>query len=434
MAKAWVLKNEKDLDNESSYKKFEIKDKHIEVTHTPRFMGFVWMIGGLICVGLMRSTGDYTGLIGGLIGIGIIWLISQALSTKLSKDIHLIFYAERDKKHEDYFGIDLKTNEILYVQHIYADPNDEHPATVYAFEPVTLENFKNYLANCSERYYKLVKDITPATRNTLRNIQFGETVWNWVWFVKKAENEKVKLGCIRIGYTGDTFARYVEIEDADYSKYFGKFTELRDAYKAFMEPEAPIFKKDSIKSLSKRLSQEEIQTLISIFNGDSRKCEVNIEKYFNKEFVAEYEYKGNASVSDFNGLKFLQHLFNEENTPFSPTVFSDEQVLKEPVIEKRVSTESEDNDENKSESQNTYVNQANDKYKNYGLISLICSIAAFVTIIPLSWVAGLIFGILSIKHTKEQCVPNDKKAVAGVIISSLEGLFLIFGTIGLIIG
>ena len=69
MAKAWILTSEQEINNDSSYEKFKIKDKHVEAEHTPGFMRYVWMIGGLVCIGLMRSTGDYSGLIIGLIGI-----------------------------------------------------------------------------------------------------------------------------------------------------------------------------------------------------------------------------------------------------------------------------------------------------------------------------------------------------------------------------
>ena len=206
-----------------------------------------------------------------------------------------------------------------------------------------------------------------------------------------------------------------------------------------MDSNSSTFNENNIKCFSKQLLQEEIQTLISIFNGDSRKCETLIEKYFNKEFITEYEYDGNANVSDVNGMNFLQHLSNKkEGEAFTPATFSNDQIIIETAHEKDSVAKTEQNVTSENETRNVasanVVNQPSDKYKNYGLISLICALGAFITILPLTWVAGLIFGILSIKHSKELETKRDGKAVAGVIISSIEAILAVLAIIGMIVG
>lgn len=320
MAKAWILTSEQEINNDSSYEKIKIKDKHIEVEHTPGFMRYVWMVGGLICIGLMRSTGDYSGLIIGLVGILIIWLISKSITVKTSKDLHLIFFAERDKKHDDYFAIELRTNEILYVQHIFADPSDDNPSTVYAFETLSLEQFKNYIANSSQRHYESVKDITPATITRLKTLQFGENEWNWINFIKRKENDKIEIGCFRISSYGKFDVKYAVLCNDDYNKYFGPYKKLHEEYAGFMNDAHSAFEDEKVKWFSNVLSQEDINKMIEIFNGDRNQCDMQIEKYFCKDFITEVEYSGNAYISDVNGICFLRDLADRANGKF---VFDD---------------------------------------------------------------------------------------------------------------
>lgn len=439
MAKAWILNSENEINEETQYNKFEVCDRHIEVEHTQGFMRYIWMIGGLICIGAMRSTGDYTGLIIGLLGLGVIWLISRAVTTKITRDLHLIFYTERDTKHDVFFAIDIKTNEILYVQHIFADPEDEYPATVYGFDVISLDEFKNYIADKSKHYYDIVKDITPSTVNLLKNIQFGETKWKWTWFVKQTVMDKIVLGCFRINTLGEAYAKYVEFSEEEYIKYFGSCQKLREMHPTFVNEDSVVLKDSNIRTFSKKLEDSEFQTLVNIFDGDQRKCDTQIEKYFNKEFITEFEYEGNATVCDVNGIKYLQHLSDEkEGEIFTPVTFSDDQIMEEPIVEKNPDIETEQDTTNGSVERNSSttstVNKTNDKYKNYGLISLICALGAFISIIPLTWVAGLIFGILSIKHSNELGTKRDGKALAGVIISSIECVIAVLAVIGMIVG
>lgn len=316
MAKAWILTSEQEINNDSSYEKFKIKDKHIEAEHTPGFMRYVWMVGGLVCIGLMRSTGDYSGLIIGLIGILIIWGISKLITVKTSRDLHLIFFAERDKKHDDYFAIDLRTNEILYVQHIFADPSDDNPSTVYAFETLSLEQFKNYIANSSQRYFESVKDITPATITRLKTLQFGEIEWNWINFIKRKEDDKIEIGCFRISAYGKFDVKYAVLCNDDYNKYFGSYKKLYEEYAGFMTDAHSAFEDENVKWFSNVLSQEDIKKMIEIFNGDRNQCDMQIEKYFCKDFITEIEYSGNAYISDVNGISFLRDIADNENTRF----------------------------------------------------------------------------------------------------------------------
>lgn len=316
MAKAWILTSENEINNDSSYERFKIKDKRIEVEHTPGFMRYVWMVGGLVCIGLMRSTGDYSGLIIGLIGILIIWGISKLITVKTSRDLHLIFFAERDQKHDDYFAIDLRTNEILYVQHIFADPNDDNPSTVYAFETISLEHFKNHVANSSKRYYEIIENITPETITRLRSIQFGEIGWSWINFIKRKEEDKVEMGCFRMSTMGEFAVKYAVLLNDDYDKYFGAYKKLHEEYTVFMNDTHSAFKDEKVKCFSKELSSEEIKKMIEIFNGDKNQSDAQIEKYFCKDFIIEVEYSGNAYVSDANGIAFLRDLASDTNTGF----------------------------------------------------------------------------------------------------------------------
>lgn len=316
MAKAWILTSEQEINNDSSYEKFKIKDKHIEAEHTPGFMRYVWMVGGLVCIGLMRSTGDYSGLIIGLIGILIIWGISKLITVKSSRDLHLIFFAERDKKHDDYFAIDLRTNEILYVQHIFADPNDDNPSTVYAFETISFEDFKNHVGSSSKRYYEIIENITPETITRLKSIQFGEMKWSWINFIKRKEIDKVEIGCFRMGTKGEFTVKYAVLHNDDYDRYFGAYNKLHEEYTVFMNDTHSAFKDENVKWISKELSPEEIKKMIEIFNGDKNQCDIQIEKYFCKDFITEVEYSGNAYVSDANGIGFLRDLAGGANTSF----------------------------------------------------------------------------------------------------------------------
>ena len=326
MAKAWILTSEQEINNDSSYEKFKIKDKHIEAEHTPGFMRYVWMIGGLVCIGLMRSTGDYSGLIIGLIGILIIWGISKLITVKTSRDLHLIFFAERDRKHDDYFAIDLKTNEILYVQHIFPDSNDDNPCTVYAFETISLEHFKNHVGNSSSRYYDAIKDITPDTITRLKTIQFGETGWRWINFIKRKEKDKVEVGCFRISIMGEFDVKYAVLCYDDYNKYFGTCATMHEEYAVFVSETHVAFKDEKVKWLSKTLSAEEIKKVIEIFNGDRNQCDMQIEKYFCKDFITEVEYSGNAYISDINGISFLRDIAGKSNRGFYFDDFEDSVV------------------------------------------------------------------------------------------------------------
>ena len=316
MAKAWILTSEQEINTDSSFDKFKIKDKHIEVEHTPGFMRYVWMVGGLVCIGLMRSTGDYSGLIIGLIGILIIWIISKLITVKTTRDLHLIFFAERDKKHDDYFAIDLRTNEILYVQHIFADPNDDNPSTVYAFETVSLEHFKNYVGNSSRRYYEMIENITTETITKLKSIQFGEIGWNWINFIKRKEQDKVEICCFRISTMGEFAVKYAVLHNDDYNKYFGAYKKLPEEYAVFINDTHSAFNDENVKWFSNELSSEEIKKMIEIFNGDKNQCDTQIEKYFCKDFITEVEYSGNAYLSDVNGIGFLRDLASNTDTGF----------------------------------------------------------------------------------------------------------------------
>ena len=327
MAKAWILSSEQEINSDSSYEKFRITDKHIEAEHTPGFMRYVWMVGGLICIGLMRSTGDYSGLIMGLIGILIIWGISKLITIKTIRNLHLIFYAERDKKHDDYFAIDLKTNEILYVQHIFADPNNENPSTVYAFETLPLDHLKSHVGDRSKRYYEIIKDITPETITRLKSIQFGEAKWSWINFVKRKEKDKIEMCCFRISTTGDFVVKYAILCDDDYNKYFGIYKKLHEEYAVFMNDTYGAFKDEKVKWFSNDLSPKEIKKVIEIFNGDRNQCDTQIEKYLCKDFITEVEYSGNAYISDVNGISFLRELADNANTSFCFDDFENDAIV-----------------------------------------------------------------------------------------------------------
>lgn len=306
--KVWVLNNEKEIEPDTYVKKNQIPDKHIELERTASFMRFVWMIGGLVCIGMMRATEDWSGLIVGLIGIGAIWLISKAVTTKLFKDIHLLFYAERDFKHDDYYAIDIKTNEILYVQHIFADPNDENPSTLYAFESVAFDDFKSYVRNCSERLYKKIEKITYENRKDLCNIQFGETNSSWINFLKKEENEIYQIGCLSIRKDGKVAAKYVELTKEIFENTIGRNDNIYGQYEMFIKTDFSSSRYESLCYVDRILDKEEKDEFVSIYNGNTSTCSEKIETLFIKDFINENEYSGNATTADIEGIKFLKKL------------------------------------------------------------------------------------------------------------------------------
>lgn len=303
--KAWITKSVREIEGNSSCEKFKVNDKHVEVSRTPAFMRFVWLIGGIFCIGIMTSGDGYAGLVMGIIGFLIIGLINRFLTTDISKDLHVICFIDRNKKQDEYIAIDINTNELLHVLNIFEDPDDENPMEYYGFEPFSLENFKGYLKSHSERLYESIEHLTPETVSELKKIQFGEVEWSWVNFVKMREGDTVELACFKVGVSGKVDAKYALLNNETYNKHFGVYEKIYDEYVAFYNEEHAIFKDENVKWFSKELSPDEFK---AIFNGDKNKSDTQIERYFCKDYVNEFVECGDANAMDINAFNFLREL------------------------------------------------------------------------------------------------------------------------------
>ncbi|MBE6757267.1 MAG: DUF4190 domain-containing protein [Ruminococcaceae bacterium] len=411
--KVWELKNEEFLETSHC----EVRDRRVKLEHTPKYLRWLWLIGGLPLLAAIKGIGGYLGPVVAFAGLGILLLIETFVKERMTKDLHLLFYTERDAKHDDFFALDLSTNDLLYVQHIFSNSDDEYPATLYGLEHVTFDQFKNYVSNCSARHYEKIKDISASS--ALKTIQFGEIDWRWVWFTKYNEGEDVVLGCFRIAASNSVQAKYARFSKEKYAKKFGECLHLQDVYAAFVRKDLPI-------GTVRHLNPDEIQIFTNVFNGDTRKCQTPIEKYFCKDFVIEYEYSGNATVSDYNGTRFLNYLQAEDaSEPFSLTVFDEEQLLKEEI------ESVEEKAENTEDIQEPAASATlNNPYKKYGIACLICSIAGLIPLNLPATVAAIVLGNKSIKYTDANAIERDRKAVIGRIVAFSEIGLLVLGIIG----
>lgn len=326
--KIWDVKSAKYIETGSCDKNFEMSDEHLELQHVSKSWTNVIMIGIFFALVVAELAEFYGGIASLLILVLLLvyWWGNKMFSEKMSKDLHFICCTEHpydDSKPREYFAIDIKTNELLYVRYIFDGAN-------YIFIETDLESLKKYIASKSAYYYGMIKDITSETIELLKDIQFGENKWRWVWFTKQKVKEMIKIGCIGIEISGDCYVKFAELTLDDYNHYFENCSKVEDVYRAFMNKKCIAFKDNRIRCFSRRLNRKENEMLVNIMMGDEKECNVLIERYMNVAFIEGDVHIGNACVIDMKLFEFLKYLsFGKKVDEFVPTVMVEEQTLKE---------------------------------------------------------------------------------------------------------
>ena len=97
------------------------------------------------------------------------------------------------------------------------------------------------------QHYDAIKDITQETITRKKTIQFGETGWRWINFIKRKETDKVEMCCFRISTEEEFVVKYAVLCNDDYNKYFGTYNKLHEEYAGFMNDNHGAFKDEKVK-------------------------------------------------------------------------------------------------------------------------------------------------------------------------------------------
>jgi len=413
MVEAWAIDRQNDINNGPYDKEFEVCDRHLELSRTPRAIGFLWLIGGIACIITMRA-GSYLGLAIGVLGMIAIKLIEMAFTQKSKRDLHLICYVKRKADLDIFFALDLNTNELLYVQH-HMDA-DKESADSCAFETVTLDFFKEYIRKCSLFNYEKVKDFTSETQFNLRNVQFGETKYIWIIYMVQPIEDKIHIGCFRVDRELNVHVKYAELDEQQYNKYMSHYPDIKRGYEVFFDDKNCVFLGTDIKCFSTVLTKDETEVFKGIFNGDNTRCNMSMHKFFSRYFINESEYEGNAFVADANGMKYIRQLVGEDrNKPFVPYSFDDNELIKPEIAEVK---------EQKQFKDNTAPTEEEIKCKKYGKYGIVCSLVGLL--FPLAIPASIVLSVLSLRISANHGIPKENNAIGGLVICAVYvGLVLI---------
>ena len=333
MEKTWGLIKQTEINNGCDDKKFQVPDKRIELEYSPSGMKYVALIGFLPCIMIMKA-GGYVGFLFGIIGMALIYIIGKAFTTKTSKSLHHICYFSREREYESFFAIDINTNELFHIHHFISTDSDTIDG--YRMDPLPLDDLKNCVSLRSDKYYEMISNITSKTQYLLKNIQFGETEYRWLWYAKKKVEDKIHIGCFRIYLNGAVSVKYIEFSEQVHDEYMSGYSNLYEEFLAFTDENHIVFEKSDIKPFSVMLTREEIDNFTKVFNGDKTKCKCaeKIQKYHSRDFIVNCEYEDEAYLVDVNGMKFAQHLASKDRyKPFVPYEVVDGQLTEATVTE-----------------------------------------------------------------------------------------------------
>ena len=313
--KAWILVYEQEIKPGPGEKDFFDRDKHIELTHTYGFMRFIWLVGGIGVVGILNS-GGWVGIVLGLLAFVAIKIVEVIATKKISRDLHLIFYTERDEERDVYFAIDIKSNELLYVQHFFKDETDEYPSEVYFFKPVELNFLKQIVKNGSERFYKQIEHITQENIKELCSVQFGETTGEWIRFFMKKENDIQCIGCLTVRREGVVSGKYTELPTDVFEKAFGKYDTIYEKYDFFVKTNFWDSQYECLCYVDRLLNPKETSEFLQIYdnsnNNKNESTKEHIEILFIKDFFKEITAFENATMRDISAMNLLKEAVASE--------------------------------------------------------------------------------------------------------------------------
>lgn len=203
---------------------------------------------------------------------------------------------------EEYYAIDLKTDEILKVKReIYYEDVDDGVGVeriAYTIEIVQLDDLREHLRKSSARHYDRIKDITRKDQGKLKNICFGDREQESELFIKQKTDRGIML--LSVTPVEDLYiVRYAEVDNELYNKHFGNTAYIGDILFELKDENSELVCDLGDKYCKARLSAQEL------FRTEPKKKHMavlrsTVTKYTLSDYICEKEEETHLTECWYN--------------------------------------------------------------------------------------------------------------------------------------